>query len=536
MPTPGGIGLYLIPNIISWIFVSLFIALSAWQVAKKNVLIIHRTHIYLLLGILLLTIPAFYPHSNLNESLPRILALVTGLLFFTALCQFRFSNEQKNKLLFILLIGVAIEAMIGLLQYYVLLNFNIQITGYTPVSNVPYGTFTQPNVMASFMATGIALALYLLNNEPLQLNCKAKYYYSGIYFCLTICAIILTLLQSKTGYIGLIVVLITSIPNLIKQPKHNKNIFLSLALGISIGLLSFAVNKTSDSPPIIEEDKHRLTMYLVSLEMIKEKPILGFGYGNFQKNYRETYIKNVNNGNINKPPQDVLIHPHNEILFWIIEGGILAGIGGLFIIYSYLSTINLRYLQSKLSITGLIIPILIHTQLEYPFYISTCLYLYFIIFFWLMLDSENDIIKTNFHYPTVLKVGVIVTLVVVITFMLTTIQTSYLMEKYKQSSYREIHYVEKIINPVAWQEYIVITLQTQNLRSGFKTKNTQKLKQYIYWGYRYVEHRPLKTIYNNMLIAIDTLDKVKDPIAIDIKQNITRDAARLHPKALYLKK
>jgi len=62
-------------------------------------------------------------------------------------------------LLYLLLGAVAIEALLGLVQYYLLVPGNW--IGYDTRTNRPYGIFQQPNVMASFMATGLALAIWL---------------------------------------------------------------------------------------------------------------------------------------------------------------------------------------------------------------------------------------------------------------------------------------------------------------------------------------------------------------------------------------
>ena len=76
--------------------------------------------------------------------------------------------------------------------------------------------------------------------------------------------------------------------------------------------------------------------------MILEKPFAGFGYGNFEKNYREFYIQGLDNGSIVKPPQNVLIHPHNEILLWVVEGGVIPLIGIILFIFSYLLLFNAK--------------------------------------------------------------------------------------------------------------------------------------------------------------------------------------------------
>ncbi len=529
LPTPGGIGLYLSPNIISWIFISLIMSLGIWQISKNRKLLLNNIQIKVALGFLLLSIPAIYPHSNIYYYLPRIIAFGIGIIFFTVLSQFKFTHAQKISVLFILLIGVAIEAMLGALQYYILLKFDINITGYTPIAKIPYGTFTQKNVMASFMATGISLSLFLLKNTESNIATNKKPYTIFCYFCIFICTLLIVLQHSKTGYVALLLVLLFFIPRFFNSKLHNKNIFISLILGFSIGIFSNVLSEKQNKSPTLVQDKHRMTMYRVSLEMIKEKPLLGFGYGNFERNYRETYIKNMKDGKIIKAPQNSLIHPHNEILLWIIEGGIIAFLGILVILYSYISTLTLSKIQTQLPLIALITPILIHTQLEYPFYISICHYIYFIFLFWFITDATNEKKVIQLRHPISLKLISIIIPLIIIPFMLTTLHTSYLMDKYKQTGFSKNDYIHKIINKLSWNEYITITLQTESLRNGFKLKDPAKLNNYINWGKEYVKNRPREEIYQNMIIAIETLENVKMPIDYNEKQTLFTDAARLYP-------
>ena len=94
-----------------------------------------------------------------DYAIPRLLGLFAGLLFLFGLYQWRLERPTRDRLLYLLLRAVAIEALLGLVQYYLLTPGNW--IGYDIRANRPYGIFQQPNVMASFMATGLALAIWL---------------------------------------------------------------------------------------------------------------------------------------------------------------------------------------------------------------------------------------------------------------------------------------------------------------------------------------------------------------------------------------
>ena len=63
-------------------------------------------------------------------------------------------------------------------------------------------------------------------------------------------------------------------------------------------------------------------------------------------------------------------HPHNEFLFWTVEGGIIPLIGMLIIFFAFIIMIWKAKKNKGWLIAGTTVPILIHTQLELPFYIS----------------------------------------------------------------------------------------------------------------------------------------------------------------------
>ena len=304
LPTPGGNGLYLSTNIISWIFITLLISAGLWQIVKRQNALYSRIHLLGAIGLLLLCIPLFYQQPFSHFAIPRLLAIAAGLLLLLALSQLRLTKEQKFTLLFILLVGIAIEALIGLIQFYLLMPFELNIIGYTPLFGRPYGSFTQPNVMASFMATGVALAIYLLTQLKMSKQHINKMTKALIYFCLVTCPLLVILLQSKTGFLGLATAFALSLPSFIKDKPQRIKIFTSILLGTVIGLISMNLLQEVNRGEALYQDKHRATMYSITAQMIIEKPISGVGYGNFERSYREFHIKQLAKDKDSKCPTE----------------------------------------------------------------------------------------------------------------------------------------------------------------------------------------------------------------------------------------
>ncbi|MGL5487004.1 MAG: pilin glycosylation ligase domain-containing protein, partial [Shewanella sp.] len=211
MHNPGGAGLYLPFNQWGWVFASLAIGLGLWQVTLRQRLVFSPLQAGLWIGSLLLLLPMFYLGFALKDyAIPRLLGLFAGLLFLFGLYQWRFDKAQRDRLLYLILIAIAMEAVLGLVQFYLLTPGNW--IGYDTKVNRPYGIFQQPNVMATFMATGLALAIWLeLRREGGRLLMALCY---GVILS---AALLLVVLQSRVGQLGGLLALFLLMPQLYRQ-------------------------------------------------------------------------------------------------------------------------------------------------------------------------------------------------------------------------------------------------------------------------------------------------------------------------------
>ncbi|KGJ95296.1 Protein of unknown function DUF3366 [Colwellia psychrerythraea] len=532
LPTPGGIALYLAPNILGWIFISLLITSGLWQVIRKKEIIYSNVQLLFLLGVLLLFIPLFYDNLFSYFALPRLLAATAGLLLLFSLTQLRLNNQNKIVLLLLLLLGVSIEVIIGLVQLFILTPFDIEITGYTPLSGQPYGSFTQPNVMASFLASGIALSLFLLlpHNAKLYAE-KLKIF---IYPCLFFCVLLIITLQSKIGYLGAILVILTLTPIFIKSPDIFRKSILVIIFGVIFGIISMQTMqslKETNRGKGLYSDMHRTDIYKVASKMFIEKPLLGYGYGNFEKNYREFHLKEMKIDKKLAAPIQKLKHPHNEILFWAVEGGIVSILALLTFIYSYLSLFKGYSYTRALPILALVIPILLHTQTEFPFYHSIVHWVYFIILIWLTEHSlaKQKLLTITINHTAPLKIITITFPIITSVFMVTSIHTAFKMEQFKVSNNKDVNSVNSIINTLVWQDYFEVTLYNYKLQNGFKQKDPKALLEYIQWGNEFAQHTPSKELYSNMTIALKTLELNHVSVDDQLKETIYKDALRLYP-------
>ncbi len=521
LDTPGGTGLYLSYNIIAWLFVVMLIAFGLWQITINKKIYYSKMLIGLTLGYFCLLIPAFYHFEFTDHAIPRLLALTGGLLFLFSLYQFKFSKSEQTNMLWLIVIAVAIEASLGLAQFFI---FEEGFWGgYQLGVSRPHGVFLQPNVMASFMATGLAIGLFLsvkkhkpvLPQPLLFLQQLAK---PLLYFVLFSSSFLLVVLQSRTGYIGALLVIALLLPYLYKKNRQQLAInLLIIVLGVTSALASFnGADLPKRDSSIYQSVGARDIIFEVSADMVITKPLVGFGYGNFERSFIDHFNQYaLINPDVGKTIER-LSHPHNEVLFWVIEGGGMALIGFIFFTFAYINMWLKIPLTTALALLALILPILLHSQLEFPFYSSVSHFILFLLLLWLsdtyqQNSQEQQGLSVNLSVDCqktfLIRFLAILAPAIFIPFLVTSIHTAYILVEHEKSDHRSVQRLKDIVNPIAWQDRLDAAVFAHILVAGIIEKKTKNLERYISWGLKRVRYKPRANIYSNMLLALKMLNK-----------------------------
>ncbi len=528
LDTPGGVGLYLSYNVFAWLITSILIALGLWQITLNKKIYYSKMLLWLSLGCTFLIIPIFYHFEFTDHAIPRVLALLGGLLFLFSLYQFQLSKLEALRLLALILLAVVIEATFGLVQFFLFEEGDWG--GYIVGSSRPHGVFLQPNVMASFMATGLAIALFLsvqkrLFKNVLVVKCL-------IYFCLFTTSFLLILLQSRTGFVAAIGVLLLSVPYLYNNCKMQLTINLSI---VAIGIMSAFISLNNSDTPIRGQQVYehvgaRDAQFIVSLDMIKEKPLLGYGYGGFERSFIDHFnkyaIENPDIGNTITR----LSHPHNEVLFWVVEGGIVALLAFVFFTIGYIFTWRKIPFSIGLILFSLMFPILLHSQLEFPFYSSVSHWLVFLILLWL-LDRYSLTGNAGHNFiacPQGFLIRFFALLIpgIFIPFLLTALHTANILVEHEKSprNAQSLKRLNDIINPIAWQSRLDANVYAHILISGLGEQDVTKLESYLKWALMRIKHKPRMGLYSNVLLVLKTLNRTEK------YQLLLNEAKRTYPQ------
>lgn len=181
------------------------------------------------------------------------------------------------------------------------------------------GSYNNPNVTAIFLALTIPVFLYFFRK-------KFKWL---IRICFFMLLTALLLLKCRAAFIGTIISVVIFYGleyNLISWIKNNKSkptakaLFI-LSFLIIIPLSSYLYNAKKDSAD------GRKFIWKVSAVMALEKPLMGYGYGYFEKEYNLYQADYIKDGKAT--PKELknagpVIMPHNELLHNLVEGGFIG--------------------------------------------------------------------------------------------------------------------------------------------------------------------------------------------------------------------
>ncbi|MCW8330410.1 Wzy polymerase domain-containing protein [Photobacterium sp. SDRW27] len=505
---PGGAGLELSFNITSWIPFSFAIAFGLLEICRQKTWRYSRLTLALFCCCTLLTIPALYSNAVGADVVNRLLGLWAGLLFFIGLQQFSFSQKQRQRMLWMILIAVWIQTLFGWYQFLWLEPGNA--IGYNTIENRPYGIFQQPNVMASFLATGLVLSAYLLARIPMY---RGKWSWQQLVLLLTpvITIPMLVILSSRTGWLGAVVGVGLMIPYLRRfaAKAQWRMWLLMIALGLSV---SWSLNSSTGWAPKEERvslESARSIHIPQAFRMFLKEPLTGYGYGTFEPAYiTQTALWHQAN-----PEQPyglaALDHPHNELAYWASEGGIVPLAALLIAAAVVLFKIRKAREGTQLALVGLFFPITLHTQLEYPFYHSLAHWVIFIILIYWVDNLTAKYHKVQVNYVLTIRAVVLFLPIAVTSYMATALYSGYLLTKYETTQPVNVDYLLKVNNPWAWKNRFEWDLHLTQLQLGATTNNRELVGEYIQWATNKAVSWPRPALYQNLIAAYQYLGNQK---------------------------
>ncbi|MGL4726517.1 MAG: O-antigen ligase family protein [Scandinavium sp.] len=358
----------------------------------------------MLVGSVLLTLPLLWSPTRemrLNGA-TAIAGLWGGCLFILTLLRCSLSGKSRHLLLTCMALAGMIQGSLVLMELYGRPEWLPAVwqTFIAKYGRGGVGVFQQVNVTSSFLAMALTVAMLQLTNREARLTHprfeKARQTVLGA--AVTFLTMILVLLYSRTGWLACAVVAAGMIFLVLRSPfrhqAHNgKLLCLLLVAGGVAGLLLLNMSVTRALELHEGSNLQRILTLRNTLTLSLQHPFIGHGAGSYEGLY-QNWLAALPGGN---PGKEIMAHPHNELLYQFFEGGFVALAGAIIWFCLWLrqgfKVGNLQQAGAWLAM----VPVLLHTQLEFPLYYSVPHWLTLLLLFRLSLREEELTQPTSKH-------------------------------------------------------------------------------------------------------------------------------------------
>ncbi|ANS44712.1 PglL family O-oligosaccharyltransferase [Serratia inhibens] len=534
VPNMGGRGADLPQNSLAWIAMAGMVVL-VWDVLpNKKCITLTVVGRLFFIGIFLLFIPQLYTRSEWSvHSFWRLAGLIGGGMFYFTLSQYRMPLSFRQPVLYAILFAVTLQTILALLQLFSPEQVHFWMD-YDLGIGRPYGIFQQPNVLGSFIAMGLALSLMLFLLPGFKLI-KPRYECLRIWLLATLLVLlpaVLVWIQSRIGWLsGAIAAVLMLLILGGGISRRCVSAALLMVMGTGLALLVLWPEQGIRYISHTSSNHARYTMLRDSLAMIAEKPLLGWGYGGFEYSFQHFRITQ----SLPTVVTEIARHPHNELLLWWIEGGVvaLAGMlvliaGGTVLLLHAIRATRVNKNGEGFALCLVLLPLLLHTQTEYPFYLSVMHWMVFLLLLAMLERRVMPVMQRRVlpYFPKVWgRRSIQVLALATIVLMISALNGGYALTMAERSGFRLMSKVNTLPTFAVWmhQERQQFAEQMSSLLEFNRTGDEQLLEQYAQWAERYLDKRIDANVYATLLQILYYQEQLVRA------EQVRREAALLFP-------
>lgn len=299
-------------------------------------------------------------HYDLYVTYRKYWTIILGLLFIWSFCIGVVKNKDYielpiDKILGVIVLTGLLESLYALAQFFKIIPSFNRFYAYT-------GSFDNPAIFAMLLSVCVPIAVYYANKA---LTIKKK---KEAIVWWTVAALMLIFIgfsESRTALMATIIssfIVCLSMSDSLRD-KLFKRRTLFILIPIVLVLLFLIYKFKADSA------NGRLLMWRVSMDMIKDKPLFGFGFNGFTAHYLEYQA----NYFINNPDSPFLLladnvnNPFNEYILVLINYGLTGFVLLLGLIFLTLRKLWLLQKDYKIVLIALAVAIMVLGFFSYPF-------------------------------------------------------------------------------------------------------------------------------------------------------------------------
>jgi len=217
-------------------------------------------------------------------------------------------------------------------------------------------------------------------------------------------------------------------------------------------------------------------------------------------------------------------HPHNELFYWGIEGGLLPVLAILaFALWLARRIITRGPRGERLMLLALLAPLAVHSLLELPFYHSIAHWLVMLLLLGLVASRCWEIRERGNRYTFGVKAVGGLAAPALALFMATHLHTLWQVKAHVESGGEQAGTLTTIINPFGMPMTLDFQIMSQQLQAAASLGIGEFVEQYLEWGEEHARLAPNPALYANMVRAERMLGRDLE------SSDIAQEAGRLFP-------
>lgn len=523
MSSPGQDPLLIPFNIFLWSTVAIFVGGATVLIHRQGSIILPRHAVWLL------ALPAGLVASGFITGIERPVdwmfrlgAILLGIGFFFALFQFRPSRRARDNAILAILCALILNGIVSYLQMMpgrLLLGLIAH-----PERPSPLGVFMQPNLQASIMVTGLLLALYQITTPGFsQRTLPIKIIPALAIF---VCSSIVLMTGSRIGLISLAItlplMLWARLPIFKRRRQWSSLALVLMLLGFGAGatLSDGLMRAHSKLERLAEEGKDaRQHLYRIGWDLFTDKPIAGHGIGSFQSVFHQRAGEYMAaRGSEPLIGHSRYSHPHNELLFWAIEGGSLALVGLALAAGATLIQLYRQGRQRGLALLALLLPLTLHTQVELPFYSSSYHWLIFLFLLFIAFQAGARTLRLRLSRAASVLIpsAGLAAMTATLALMVGTYGASRHLTEYMLNKDPDIRHLQAAQGTLYFNELGNLLMYKVLLFTDIANETEQWAEGYIEWAEAYLTEVPETSTFSDLALAyrhIGRLDKAQEVLA-----------------------
>ena len=511
-PNIGGEGLRIPNNITVWMVATIIIWYSLYLVLKRPTFVLPQYFSYIAAFPILITLSGFV--TGVEQPLTwlfRLLFIWGGLAFFFRLFQYGLKQGRLDRILFVIVVSALLQGLVGLAQIWLQTDMPFWLP--KSVDGVPSGLFQQINNQATYQVTAIMIAVYLITRPFIIYS---RLWLKSVLVLTVVCAAFLVAISgSRIGSLTLFLGLVIVIPALWQRFKINKRLSLVLFVAVVIGV-TIGFNTSSDrmlDKTLAMQSGYsgsaRLGIYAVSLDLIKKQPLFGYGIGSFPRVWQFAKPDFYQSHPDAVLPDQFATHPHNETIFWLIEGGMVAVFGLAVMLFGVVLALkSLGWKKGSVSV-AMLLPIGLHTQVELPFYASSNHWFTFVVLI-AVLSSHKVVTKTRImtiSLTRLSRVALILLILVILASFIHTLRAQWDFSSFYKGEQLNNPFPYAFKNPylsdaARWIDMnTILNSSLQQNVDGDLDRQRQvevNVNAYVNWGEQRLLNKPNIQLYNQL--------------------------------------